>query len=129
MNTLPAGDLLALFLHFLTLSLLSIGGAMSTAPEMQRYFVVERGWIGEADFTTAIALAQAAPGPNVLFVPVLGFQAAGLPGAAAAHPAGAAAPPRRCRARRAGRRAFSSSAPLRPRPARRAAPAAPAGRS
>ncbi|MFB1028288.1 MAG: chromate transporter, partial [Thauera sp.] len=64
MNTLPAGDLLALFLHFLTLSLLSIGGAMSTAPEMQRYFVVERGWIGEADFTTAIALAQAAPGPN-----------------------------------------------------------------
>ena len=84
MNTLPAGDLLALFLHFLTLSLLSIGGAMSTAPEMQRYFVVERGWIGEADFTTAIALAQAAPGPNVLFVPVRGFQAAGLPGAAAA---------------------------------------------
>ncbi len=72
MNTLPAGDLLALFLHFLTLSLLSIGGAMSTAPEMHRYFVVERGWIG------------AAPGPNVLFVPVLGFQAAGLPGAAAA---------------------------------------------
>ena len=84
MNTLPAGELLALFLHFLTLSLLSIGGAMSTAPEMHRYFVVERGWIGEADFTTAIALAQAAPGPNGLFVPVLGFQAAGLPGAAAA---------------------------------------------
>lgn len=84
MNTLPAGELLELFLRFLTLSLLSIGGAMSTAPEMQRYFVVERGWIGEADFTTAIALAQAAPGPNVLFVPVLGFQAAGLPGAAAA---------------------------------------------
>ena len=84
MNTLPAGELLALFLHFLTLSLLSIGGAMSTAPEMHRYFVVERGWIGEADFTTAIALAQAAPGPNVLFVPVLGFQAPGLPGAAAA---------------------------------------------
>ena len=56
-NTLPAGDVLDLFVHFLMLSLLSIGGAMSTAPEMQRYFVVERGWIGEADFTTAIALA------------------------------------------------------------------------
>ena len=84
MNTLPAGDLLELFLRFLTLSLLSVGGAMSTAPEMHRYLVVERGWLGEADFTTAIALAQAAPGPNVLFVPVLGFQAAGLPGAAAA---------------------------------------------
>ncbi|MDX9886115.1 chromate transporter [Thauera sp.] len=84
MNTLPAGELLELFLRFLTLSLLSIGGAMSTAPEMHRYLVVERGWLGDADFTTAIALAQAAPGPNVLFVPVLGFQVAGLAGAAAA---------------------------------------------
>ena len=84
MNTLPVGELLELFLRFLTLSLLSIGGAMSTAPEMHRYLVVERGWLGEADFTTAIALAQAAPGPNVLFVPVLGFQVAGLAGAAAA---------------------------------------------
>ena len=83
-TTLPAGELLELFLRFLTLSLLSIGGAMSTAPEMHRYLVVERGWLGEADFTTAIALAQAAPGPNVLFVPVLGFQVAGLAGAAAA---------------------------------------------
>ena len=84
LNTLPAGELLELFLRFLTLSLLSIGGAMSTAPEMHRYLVVERGWLSEADFTTAIALAQAAPGPNVLFVPVLGFQVAGLAGAAAA---------------------------------------------
>ena len=83
-TTLPAAELLELFLRFLTLSLLSIGGAMSTAPEMHRYLVVERGWLGEADFTTAIALAQAAPGPNVLFVPVLGFQVAGLAGAAAA---------------------------------------------
>ena len=90
MNTLPAGELLELFLRFLTLSLLSIGGAMSTAPEMHRYLVVERGWLGEADFTTAIALAQAAPGPNVLFVPVLGFQVAGIPGAVAA-PSGAGA--------------------------------------
>lgn len=84
MNTLPAADLLDLFARFLMLSLLSIGGAMSTAPEMHRYLVTERGWLGEADFTTAIALAQAAPGPNVLFVPVLGFQVAGLAGAAAA---------------------------------------------
>ena len=83
-STLPAADLLELFLRFLVLSLLSIGGAMSTAPEMHRYLVVERGWLGEADFTTAIALAQAAPGPNVLFVPVLGFQVAGIPGAVAA---------------------------------------------
>src|SRR5690606_42155898 len=84
MNTLPASDLLELFLRFLTLSLLSIGGAMSTAPEMHRYLVVERGWMSDADFTTSVALAQAAPGPNVLFVPVLGFPAPGLAGATAA---------------------------------------------
>lgn len=82
--SLAVGDLVDLFLHFLTLSLLSIGGAMSTTPEMHRYLVVERGWLGDADFTTGIALAQAAPGPNVLFVPVLGFQVAGLGGALAA---------------------------------------------
>lgn len=81
---LPAGDLLALFLHFLTLSLLSIGGAISTAPDMHRYLVTERGWLDDAAFTTGIALAQAAPGPNVLFVPVLGYQVAGLAGALAA---------------------------------------------
>jgi chromate transporter len=78
------GDLPEFFLRFLTLSLLSIGGAMATAPDMHRYLVAERGWLGYSEFTTAIALAQAAPGPNVIFVPVLGFQVAGLPGAAAA---------------------------------------------
>lgn len=77
-------DLPAFFLHFLTLSLLSIGGAMSTAPDMHRYLVQEQGWLDDSAFTTAIALAQGAPGPNVLFVPVLGFQVAGLTGAAAA---------------------------------------------
>lgn len=76
-------DLLSLFLHFLTLSLLSIGGAISTVPEMHRFLVDRTGWLTEAGFTSSIALAQAAPGPNVLFVAVLGFNVAGLPGAAA----------------------------------------------
>lgn len=84
MTDVPVTDLLDLFLRFLMLSLLSIGGAMSTAPEMHRYLVADRGWLDDAQFTTAIALAQAAPGPNVLFVPVLGFQVAGIGGAAAA---------------------------------------------
>ncbi|BAL25621.1 chromate transporter [Azoarcus sp. KH32C] len=84
MTQLPLHDFVDLFLHFLMLSLLSIGGAMATAPEMHRFLVDERGWMSDADFTTAIALAQAAPGPNVLFVPVLGYQAAGVLGAVAA---------------------------------------------
>ncbi len=77
-------DLWALFLHFLTLSLLSIGGAITTAPEMHRYLVGEQHWLSDTQFTSSIALAQAAPGPNVLFVAVLGWNVAGLPGALAA---------------------------------------------
>lgn len=76
-------DLPDLFLHFLTLSLLSIGGAISTVPEMHRFLVDRTGWLSDAGFTSSIALAQAAPGPNVLFVAVLGYNVAGLAGAAA----------------------------------------------
>lgn len=80
----PAPDLLGLFLHFLALSLLSIGGAISTAPEMHRYLVGQQHWLTDTAFTSSIALAQAAPGPNILFVAVLGYKIAGLAGALAA---------------------------------------------
>jgi chromate transporter len=80
---MSAPDLLDLFARFALLSLLAVGGAMATAPEMHRYLVVERGWLDDARFTDSIALAQVAPGPNVLFVTLLGWQAAGLAGALA----------------------------------------------
>lgn len=77
---LDSGVLLSLFLHFGVLSLLAIGGAITTAPDMQRYVVGERGWLSDAQFTTSVAIAQAAPGPNVLFVAVVGWNIAGLAG-------------------------------------------------
>lgn len=49
---------------------------------MHRYLVVEQRWIGDAEFTASVALAQAAPGPNVLFVATLGWNVAGPLGAA-----------------------------------------------
>ncbi|MCW7539835.1 chromate transporter [Aquabacterium sp. A7-Y] len=73
---------MGLFGHFLMLSLLAIGGAITTAPDMHRYLALEHGWISDADFTTSIALAQAAPGPNIRFVAVLGWNVAGPSGAA-----------------------------------------------
>ena len=76
-----AADWLALFGHFLMMSMLAIGGALATAPDIHRYIVGERGWIDDAQFNASIALAQAAPGPNLLFVPVVGYAVAGLPGA------------------------------------------------
>ena len=69
-----------LFAHFAMLSLLAIGGAITTAPDMQRFVVGERGWLSDAQFTVSVALAQAAPGPNVLFVAVIGFNIGGLAG-------------------------------------------------
>lgn len=64
-----------LFSHFLLLSLLAVGGAITTSTEMHRYMVLERGWMTDTQFSASIALAQGAPGPNVLFVAVLGWQA------------------------------------------------------
>lgn len=66
-------DWLALLAHFLSLSLLAIGGAITTAPEMHSYLVTEKSWLTDSQFTSSIALAQAAPGPNVLFIAVLGW--------------------------------------------------------
>jgi chromate transporter len=79
-HSLSLADILGLFLHFTLLSMLSIGGAIAVAPDMHRYLVDEHHWLNDAQFTSSIALAQAAPGPNVLFVAIMGYQAAGLLG-------------------------------------------------
>ena len=71
--SLTAADWLSLFTHFATLSLLAVGGAITTAPDMQRYLVTEQHWLTDAQFTSSVALAQAAPGPNVLFVALMGW--------------------------------------------------------
>ena len=71
--TLHAADWLALLAHFLSLSLLAVGGAITTAPDMHRYLVAEQHWLSDAQFNSSIALAQAAPGPNVLFIALFGW--------------------------------------------------------
>lgn len=83
MIELSATDWLGLFGHFLLLSLLAIGGAMSTAPDMHRYIVSQQHWLSDAGFSTSVALAQAAPGPNLLFVAVVGWNIAGAAGVCA----------------------------------------------
>lgn len=66
-------DWLHLFTHFLSLSLLAVGGAISTVPDMHRYLVDQQLWLTDAQFNASIALAQAAPGPNILFVALMGW--------------------------------------------------------
>jgi chromate transporter len=70
---LGAADWLDLFGHYLMLSLMSVGGAISTTPDMHRYLVEQHHWLTQAQFNESIALAQAAPGPNVLFVALMGW--------------------------------------------------------
>jgi len=81
--SLSAGDWLSLFLHYMVLSLLSVGGAITTASDMHRYLVDSQGWLSESQFSASIAIAQAAPGPNVLFVALMGWNvglnAGGMP--------------------------------------------------
>lgn len=76
-------DWLGLFGHYLLLSILSIGGAISTTSEMHRYLVEEQHWLTASQFNASIAIAQAAPGPNVLFVALMGWNigmnAGGMP--------------------------------------------------
>lgn len=66
-------DWLHLFTHFLSLSLLAVGGAITTAPDMHRFLVDEQNWLTDSQFNASIAIAQAAPGPNVLFVALMGW--------------------------------------------------------
>lgn len=68
-----AHEWLDLFLHYLSLSLLSVGGAISTAPDMHRFLVDKQHWLTDAQFNASIAIAQSAPGPNVLFIALLGW--------------------------------------------------------
>lgn len=70
---LGLSDWLSFFFHYLSLSLLSIGGAITTAPDMHRFLVDQQGWLTDAQFNASIAIAQAAPGPNVLFIALLGW--------------------------------------------------------
>jgi chromate transporter len=64
------------------LSLLSVGGALTVAPELHRLLVGRLGLLSDAQFSASVALAQSAPGPNALYTALLGYQLSGVGGAA-----------------------------------------------
>lgn len=70
---LDAIDWLSLLAHYLALSMLCVGGAITTAPDMHRFLVQEKGWLTDPQFSASISIAQAAPGPNVLFTALMGW--------------------------------------------------------
>lgn len=70
---LTLADWLALFGQYLLLSVLSVSGAIATVPDMHRFLVDKHGWLSDMQFNTSITIAQSAPGPNVLFVALMGW--------------------------------------------------------
>ena len=79
-----AGSAAALAAIFAQLSLLAFGGGNAVLPEMQRQVVEVHHWMTAPDFAALYALAQAAPGPNMLVSTLIGWHVAGLAGALAA---------------------------------------------
>ena len=67
------------------LSMTAIGGGIAMlAPDVHRIVVEAHPWISDPQFAAAYAIAQAAPGPNMLYVTLIGWQIAGIAGAALA---------------------------------------------
>lgn len=78
------GVLGTIFLQFAILSLLAVGGANAVVPEVHRQAVEIQGWMTERQFADTFAMSQAAPGPNVMIVALIGFHVGGVLGALAA---------------------------------------------
>ncbi|WP_407281042.1 chromate transporter [Aromatoleum evansii] len=73
-----------LFLQFSILTVVAFGGITAMLPELHRLVVEQRQWMDETTFAHLFAIAQAAPGPNLLVVSLIGWKVAGIPGAIAA---------------------------------------------
>jgi chromate transporter len=60
---------------------LSYGGGFVIIPLMQADAVDQHGWMTDTEFLNAVALGQVTPGPVTHTVAVVGYAAAGIPGA------------------------------------------------
>ncbi|MFA7344971.1 MAG: chromate transporter [Terrimicrobiaceae bacterium] len=73
--------LVQILLLFSSLSALSIGGGNTVLPEMHHKVVDSYHWLTDKQFADVFAISQAAPGPSILIVTMIGYKAAGIAGA------------------------------------------------
>jgi chromate transporter len=73
--------LLEIALIFSLMSVISVGGLPAVMGEVQRIVVEQKAWVTAPEFVQLYAVGQAAPGPNVLIVSLIGWKVAGLVGA------------------------------------------------
>jgi len=69
-----------LVIVFTQLSVLAFGGGNAILPEMQHQVVTVHQWMTAEQFSSLFEMAQAAPGPNMMIVPLVGWHVAGLAG-------------------------------------------------
>jgi chromate transporter len=74
-------ELAALGVLLAQLSLMAFGGGVTIVPELQRHVVQVHGWLDAREFAVLYSLAQAAPGPNLMILPLIGWRIAGFAGA------------------------------------------------
>jgi chromate transporter len=74
-------DLAALAWRFGLLSFVAVGGGNAMYPQIRADAVTQMHWLTDRGFTELVAVAQFAPGPNVLIVPLVGWHVAGWAGA------------------------------------------------
>jgi chromate transporter len=67
--------------RFVVMAFLAIGGANAVVPEMHRQVVEVERWMSDGEFAAFFAIANAAPGPNLLIVTLVGWHVAGIAGA------------------------------------------------
>ncbi|MEC8055544.1 MAG: chromate transporter [Pseudomonadota bacterium] len=72
--------LITLALVFTQLSVLAFGGGNAILPEMQHQVINIHHWMSAEQFSSLFAMAQAAPGPNMMIVPLIGWHVAGPAG-------------------------------------------------
>ncbi len=80
--TISAALLFGLAWRFAVLSLFAIGAGVSVIiPQMHEEFVSQLHLLDNRQFAEMLAVSQAAPGPNFLLVPLVGWRIVGWPGA------------------------------------------------
>jgi len=76
--------LLSLFLKLSAFSLVAFGGINALLPTLFDLSVNQEHWIDAQTFADYFAIAQAAPGPNLMTVTLIGWKVGGVLGAAIA---------------------------------------------
>jgi chromate transporter len=75
------GSLVALFIVFAPLSLLSFGGGNAVLADIAQQAIAVRHWTSEREFADLFALSRAAPGPGSMLATLIGWKVAGIAGA------------------------------------------------